>query len=179
MGAPLDIAFGRDGMWAVTDDTNHCVWIFDREDQLVRKFGHNGTGNSQFNNPCGIAFDANNHLYVAEYSNHRVQKFEISGKFMLSFGTRGLNNGQLNRPLGITVHNNKVYVTECWGGKQISVFQLDGQFSHIIRSGHLSNPHYIAVNTNDQLLVADCDHHSIFMFTLDDNYEGKALVEGD
>ena len=45
MGQPYGIAFGRDGMWAVTDDTKHCVWIFDREDQLVRKFGSLGTGN--------------------------------------------------------------------------------------------------------------------------------------
>ena len=45
MGQPYGIAFGRDGMWAVTDDTNHCVWIFDGEDQLVRKFGNFGTGN--------------------------------------------------------------------------------------------------------------------------------------
>ena len=25
MGEPYGIAFGRDGMWAVTDDPNHCV----------------------------------------------------------------------------------------------------------------------------------------------------------
>ena len=38
MGQPWGIAFSRDGMWVVTD-ANHCVWIFDREDQLVRKLG--------------------------------------------------------------------------------------------------------------------------------------------
>ena len=27
MGEPRGIAFGRDGMWAVTDGTNHCVDI--------------------------------------------------------------------------------------------------------------------------------------------------------
>ena len=178
MGAPWGIAFGRDGMWAITDDTNHCVWIFDREDQLVRKFGSNGAGNGQFNNPFGIGFDANNHLYVTDYNNHRVQKFEIGGKFMLSFGTPGSGNGKLKYPLGITVHNDKVYVTECFGGKHISVFQLDGQFSHIIGSGHLSNPHFIAVNTNDQLLVADFNHNCIFMFTLDGNYVDKFGTQG-
>ena len=97
---------------------------------------------------------------------------------MLSFGTRASNNGQLNRPLGITVHNDKVYVTESWSGKRVSVFQLDGQFSHIIGSGNSSNPHYIAVSTNDQLLVADCGYHCIFMFTLDGNYVGKFGTQG-
>ena len=35
IGEPRGIAFGRGGMWAVTDNFNHCVWIFDRQDQLV------------------------------------------------------------------------------------------------------------------------------------------------
>ena len=98
MGAPWGIAFGRDGMWAVTDGTNHCVWIFDRDDQLVRKFGSYGTGNGQFNAPYGIAFDANNHLYVAEYSNHRVQKFEVSGNSCFHSGP------ELQTMVNSTVH---------------------------------------------------------------------------
>ena len=106
MGTPYGIAFGRNGMWAVVDDTNHCVWIFDREDQLVNKFGTNGIGNGQFSRPYGIAFDANNHLYVTDYGSHRIQKFESSGKFMIQFGTCGSGNGQLNCPFGITVHND-------------------------------------------------------------------------
>ena len=82
MGRPWGIAFGRDGMWAVTDDTNHCVWIFDREDQPVRKFGSKGTDNGKFNRPLGVAFDSINHLYVTDYGNHRVQKFDITGTYI-------------------------------------------------------------------------------------------------
>ena len=179
MGALWGIAFGRDGMWAVTDDTNHCVWIFDREDQLVRKFGSKGTGNGQLDRPLGIAFDAHNHLYVAEYNNHRVQKFETNGKFLLSFHTLGFGNGQLNLPLGITVHNDKVYVTEHKSGNQcISVFLLDGQFSHVIESDYLKYPHHIAVTTSNQLLVAEYYYSSVFMFTLDGNYLGKFGAQG-
>ena len=167
MGTPWGIGFGRDGMWAVTDNTNHCVWIFDREDRVVRKFGSKGTDDGKFNHPLDVAFDANDHLYVTDHHNNRVQKFEINGKFMILFGTKGSGHGQLTYPLGITVHNDKVYVTECWGGRRISVFQLDGRFSHIVGSGQLSNPHHIAVSANDQLLVADYYHHCIYVFTLD------------
>ena len=177
MGSPWGIAFGRDGMWAVTDNSNHCVWIFDREDQLVRKFGSYGYGNGEFNSPLGVAFDANNHLYVTDHSNHRVQKFNINGAYLFQFGTQGSANGQLKHPLGIIVHNGKLYVVE-WSNHRISVFQLDGQFSHIIGSGHLSNPYYIAVSTNDQLLVANKGHHCISIFTLDGNYVGKFGTRG-
>ena len=177
MGTPWGIAFGRDGMWAVTDDSNHCVWIFDREDQLVRNFGSYGNGNGEFSRPSGVAFDANNHLYVTDHNNHRVQKFNINGADLFQFGTQGSGNGQLKNPLGIVVHNGKLYVAE-EGNNRISVFQLDGQFSHIIGSGHLSDPYYIAVSTNDQLIVANNGRHCISIFTLDGNYVSKFGTRG-
>ena len=176
MGTPYDIAFGRDGMYAVVDNSHNCVWIFDRQDQLVRKFGTYGTVNGKFSNPHGVAFDDDNHLYVTDNSNHRVQKFDINGTYLLKFGTRGTGNGQLGSPLGITIHNGKVYVAEN-GGNRISVFHCDGQFSHIIGSGHLHNPWYVAVS-NGQLLVADWGHKCISIFTLDGKYAGKYDTRG-
>ena len=176
MGKPHGIAFSRDGMYAVGDCAHHCVWIFDRQDQLVRKFGTNGTGNGQFNRPSGIAFDDNNHLYVTDCSNNRVQKFDINGTYLLKFGTYEAGNGQLNSPIGITVHNSKVYVVEN-SGDRISVFHCDGRFSHIIGSGCLLNPWHVAVS-NDQLLVADASHHCISIVTLDGNYVGKYGTQG-
>ena len=177
MGQPYGIAFGRDGMWAVTDESNHCVWIFDREDKLVRKFGSYGTGNGQFNRPLGVAFGANNHLYLTDTNNHRVQNFDITGTYLLQFGSQGSGNGQFVFPVGIRVHNGKLYVADN-SNHRISVFQLDGQFSHIIGSGHLKYPWYIAVNSNDQLLVANFSHNCISIFTLDGNYVGKFGTQG-
>ena len=178
MGKPLGIAFGRDGMYAVGDYSHHCVWIFDRQDQLVKKFGTYGADNGQFQCPYGVAFDDNNHLYVADHSNHRVQKFDINGTYLLKFGTHGTGNGQLNYPLGITIHSGKVYVVE-HSGYRISVFHCDGQFSHIVGSGYLRNPWYVAVS-NDQLLVANpgVGYNCISMFTLDGNYVGKYDARG-
>ena len=172
MGTLWGIAFGRDGVWAVTDDSNHCVWILDREDQLVKKFGSNGTGNGEFNRPLGVAFDNNNHLYVTDHCNHRVQNFDITGTYLFQFGSQGSGNGQLKNPLGISVHDGKLYVAE-WGNNRISVIQLDGQFSHIIGLGHVSNPLYITIDSNDQLLVVNVDDHCISIFTLDGNYVEK------
>ena len=177
MGKPWGIAFGIDGMWAVTDVVNHCVWIFDREDQLVRKFGSNGKGSGEFSNPAGVAFDANSHLYVTDYNNHRVQVFDITSTYLRQFGSHGSCNGQLKYPIGITVHDGKAYVDDN-ENHRITVFQLDGQFSHTFGSGHMSFPWYIAVSSNDQLLVADFGHDHISIFTLDGNYVGKFGTQG-
>ena len=177
MGEPYGIAFARDGMWAVTDDSNQCVWIFDGEDKVVRKFGSRGTGNGEFCNPRGIVFHANSHLYVTDYGNHRVQKFDINGTYLFQFGTNGTANGRLWCPVGIVLHNDKLYVAE-WGNHCISVFQLDGQLSNIIGSGQLRHPWYIAVSTNDQLLVSNCSHDCISIFTVDGNYVRKIDIQG-
>ena len=174
MGYPWAIAFSRDGVWAVTDDSYHCVYIFDGQDQLVRKFGSNGKVTGRFSNPYGLAFDANNNLYVSEYSSNRVQKFNINGEYLLQFGYQGSGNGQLNTPSGITVHNERLYIAE-YSNSRISVFQLDGQFCCIIGSGQLSNPYDVTVSYsgNGHLLVADYSNNSIVSFTLDGTYVGR------
>ena len=131
MGKPRSIAFSKDGMWVVSDKSNHCVYIFNSQDQMVAKFGTKGNGKCQFNLPIGVAFNDDNHLYVVDSDNHRVQKFDISGEYMLQFGNRGSKNGQLDHPLGITVQNKKVYVAD-QSNHRISVFQSDGNFCQTI-----------------------------------------------
>ena len=177
MGAPWGIACGRDGMWAVTDESNHSVQIYDKENQLLRKFGRHGYCCGEFDRPVGIVFDADHHLFVTDIENHRVQKFEINGAYILQFGTQGSGNGQLNHPLGIAFHNGKLYVTE-WSNHRISVFQSDGRFYHIIGRGLLYNPRYVVVSANDQLLVANKGDHCISIFTLDGSYVGKFGTQG-
>ena len=172
LGEPWGIAFGKDGMWAVADHSNHCVYIFDSQDQVVRKIGSEGKGNGEFNSPAGLAFDDDNNLYVVCRYNHRVQKFIINGQFLLQFGNEGKGNGQLNYPLGITVHNKRVYVAD-QSNHRISVFQCDGNFSKTIgQSGELNYPFDVAV-TNNELLVANFSGHCISIFTLDGNYISK------
>ena len=172
MGYPWAIAFGKDSVWAVTDDSYHCVYIFDGQDQLVRKFGSSGCRIGQFSCPRGVAFDANNDLYVSEYSNHRVQKFTINGEYLLQIGYRGSGNGQLSIPTGITVHNDRLYIAE-YSNSRISVFQLNGQFCSIIGSGQLSNPYDVTISGHGHLLVANYNNNRITSFTLDGTYVGR------
>ena len=171
MGQPWGVAFGNNGMWAVTDCTNHCVYIFDGEDQLIRKFGSYGSGNGQFNCPEGVAFD-NDYLFVADSWNDRVQMFTIDGEYLLQLRDKESEGGELKYPIGLVVCNQKLYVAEC-NNHLISVFQTDGVFLHTIGSGQLGSPHDVAVNGNNQLLVVDCHHHCIYTFTLDGDYVGK------
>ena len=128
------------------------MYIFDIEDQLIRKFGSHGSGNGQFDCPEGVAFDNDNHLYVADCYNHRVQKLTIYGEYLSQFGSEGSRNGKLKYPTGLTVHNGKVYVSDS-NHNCISVFQTGGKFLHTIGSGQLGRPYDIAVNGINQLYL--------------------------
>ena len=172
MGKPWGVAFGRNGLWAVADSTNHCVYIFDYKDQLVRKFGSKGRNNGLFNDPRGVAFDSNNHLYVVESGNHRVQKFNTNGDYLLQFGSKGASDGQLSSPYGITVHNDKVYIAD-HDNKHISVFQTDGKFCISFGSDQFSRPTDVAVSADNHLLIADRVNNCIYTFTLDGHYVRK------
>ena len=177
VGEPWDVAFGRNGLWAVADCSNHCVYIFDDRDELVRKFGSNGSNNGQFSFPSGVAFDSHNHLYVVDNDNDRVQKFDTNGNYLLQFGSRGASDGQLNYPCGVTVHNDKVYIAD-YGNKRISVFQTNGKFCISFGSDQLGGPTDVTVSANNHLLVADSSNSCIYTYTLDGHYVGKFGTPG-
>ena len=176
MGYPWGVAFGRNGLWAVADNSNHCVYIFDDRDHLVRKFGSNGSNNGQFSYPRGVAFDSHNHLYVVD-NNYRVQKFDTNGNYLLQFGSEGASGGQLNNPHGVTVHNDKVYIADN-SNKRISVFQTNGKFCISFGSDQLGGPHDVTVSANNHLLVADSSNSCIYTYTLDGHCIGKFSTPG-
>ena len=174
MGNPWGVAFCRNGLWAVADSSNHCVYIFDDKDKLVRKFGSN---NGQFSYPRGVVFDSHNHLYVVDCGNHRVQKFDTNGNYLLQFGSQGASDGQLKNPYGVTVHNDKVYIAD-YSNKRISVFQTNGKFCISFGSDQLGSPIDVTVSANNHLLVADNSNSCIYTYTLDGHYVGKFGTRG-
>ena len=177
MGAPWGVAFGRNGLWAVADGSNHCVYVFDDKDQLVRKFGSNGSNNGQFSSPLGVAFDSHNHLYVVDNGNHRVQKFDTTGNYLLQFGSKGAIDGQLDNPYSVTVLCDKAYVAD-YNNRRISVFQINGKFCITFGSDQLGGPKDLAVSADNHLLVADYKNSYIYTFTLDGHYIGKFSTPG-
>ena len=172
LGRPWGVAFGKDGMWAITDYSTSFVYIYDSKDELVKMIGSPGMKNDQFECPFGIAFDDNNDLYIVDGGNSRIQKFDLHGTYLFQFGAEKLRNAR-----DITLHNNRVYVTDK-ADRCISVFITDGQFCYTIKSQHLRTPCGIIVGVNNQLYVADCDNHCIHSFTLDGNYISKFGTKG-
>ena len=177
MGGPWGVAFSGNGLWAVADYSNHCVYIFDDKDQLVWKFGSNGSNNGQFSCPRGVAFDSHNHLYVVDNGNHRVQKLNTNANYLLQFGSYGSSAGQLSSPHGIAIHKDKAYIAD-YSNKRVSVFHTNGQFYNTFGSDVLGYARDVAVSADKYLVVAGYDPDCICTFTLDGHYIGKFGTKG-
>lgn len=121
----------------VTDSTN--VWVVDRGNNRVQKFGLTGTYVSQFDgSSSGIAFNAptgiaigptSTHLYVLDPGNGRVVKFlksDHSWVATFAFGI-GVADGQISSTAeGITVTSDgRIWIADT-GNHRIEVFTSAG-----------------------------------------------------
>ncbi|XP_065907050.1 RING finger protein nhl-1-like [Dysidea avara] len=167
IGEPWGIAFSTNGMWALADCSNHCVYLFDAQDNLFNKFGKKGEGHGEFQHPEGLAFDKYNYLYVVDNCNSRVQKFAGDGTYILCFGDKVLDH-----PNGIMIFDELVYVADT-GNSRIAVFNIGGQNCTTFGTEHLCKPFDVAVNTTKrELLVPDYEQRCIYRFTIDGHYVG-------
>ena len=114
-------------------------------------WGKFGTGDGEFNLPCGIAVDSNNNIYVSDTANHRIQKFDINGDFIRKWGVFGTGDGQFNKPKGIaTFSGNSLLVVDTYNNR-IQEFSRDGNFITKFGSGgnqpgQFNRPIDVAIN---------------------------------
>jgi DNA-binding beta-propeller fold protein YncE len=52
------------------------VEVFDREGQLLFRFGHSGMQPGEFMTPIAVSTDSKDRLYVVDSGNHRIQVFQ-------------------------------------------------------------------------------------------------------
>ncbi len=98
----------------------------DSSGAFLLTFGSHGSGDGQFDSPCGVYADSSGTIYVADTMNDRVQKFSSTGAFLLKFGATGTGSGQFIGPLAITGdYRGNVYVTDRHG---IQKFDHSGNF---------------------------------------------------
>ena len=107
----------------VSDETGHCIKVFNREGHFQYKFGKKGEGDGEFNFPRFLSLTQSNHLLVCERDNHRIQVFELDGKFVGKFGTKGSNLGEFNYPFSVAVLSNDQIVVSDRNNNRIQIFE--------------------------------------------------------
>ena len=164
---------------------------------FVDKWGTYGSGDGQFNFPNAIIADSSGYLYVSDHKNHRVQKFDTDGNFIDKWGQYGNGDGEFNLSVGIVIDSlGFVYVGDRYNHR-IQKFDTDGNFigwwggcddaSHS-GSGHWHNPGSghnpqegsgngqfihptgVAIDSSDNIYIADSGNHRIQKFTSTGGY---------
>jgi len=151
---------------------NNSGWALDEEfggDGIV---GEAGTGDGQFDQPCGIAIDWSGFVYVTDRNNDRVQVFNSSGAFVRKFGQSGNGDGQLDGPRGLyLLGSSRLFITE-HDNHRAQILSPFGYFFGKVGglgsgAGQFITPGDVCYDLNyDQMIVADTGNNRLQIFQL-------------
>ena len=122
------IAVNKKGETAVTDTDGHCVYVFDKDGNCVRKTGSNGEKAGQFQFPRGVSYLNDNEILVADEDNHRIQQINIqTGTVVERFGKCGAGKGEFKEPYDVCLDDEgRIVVTE-FGNNRIQLMSKEGE----------------------------------------------------
>jgi DNA-binding beta-propeller fold protein YncE len=150
---------------------------------FVRKWGNEGTGNGQFQDPYGLSVSIDGSVYIAAWGNDRIQKYSSAGVFISKWGNEGTGDGQFDNPFGVTVASDgSVYVADR-SNDRIQKFTAEGVFvtkwgTEGGGDGQFDAPYGVAVASDGSVYVADTANHRIQKFTSEGVFISKWGDEG-
>ena len=161
------IAVNTNGTIVLTDNYGHCVYVFDKYGNCLRKSRGEGNNTGQFQYPDGISFLNDNEVLIADFGNCRIQRLNIqTGTVVKSFGKLGKGKGELNNPVDVTVNDEGSIVVTERDNNRIQVMSKEGE--SIFTFGD-KGPEKLCKPTccipyKNMFLVSDRDNHCIKAF---------------
>lgn len=152
--------------------------------------GTAGSSYNQLHTPCDCAYDSSSEkLYIADTMNHRIVQYAnnaSSGTVVAGDNGSGNNNTQLNAPKGIYFDSllNSLYIVNTgshnivrWILNATSWTLVAGSINGISgsTSAELFNPLSVALDSMNNVYVADRDNHRI-QFYLTGETNGTTIV---
>ena len=162
--SPSGIAVNSKGLIAVADCDGHCILLFDKGGNYLRKFGCKGTNIGQLNIPSGITFINDSQILVAEQSNHRIQQFNVhTGEGVKVFGKEGKGVGEFQYPVDVCLDGQERVVVADINKPEIQVFTKEGKPVLSFGLGTLKCPIGCAFQEN-KFIVSDARNHCLKIF---------------
>ncbi len=179
---------------AVADTANNRIQLYDHDNKFVYSFGSFGNGDGQLSGPqAGVFIFPSVALLVSDGGNHRLQWFDMAGGngiFLKEVGSEGSGDGQFSFPSDIVVDSTWNFYVADTGNHRIQKFAaktedlsvradfLTKWGSNGSGDGQFSFPSGLAVDSKDNIYVADTGNHRIQKFDVSGNFLTKWGSEG-
>lgn len=169
--------YGNDNIY-VADKNNARIQKFSSAGTFITKWGRQGNGDGEFNNPHGVAVNKYGAVYVTALYNDNVQKFNSNGSFILKWGGSGSGSSQFNSPRGIAVGQfDRTCVSE-QGNYRLQVFSTSGVFVTMWGSqgsgdGQFDAPFGVAVDNLWNVYVVEAGNNRVQKFTESGSFVSK------
>jgi len=122
------IAANMEGNIVVTDQLEHCVYVFNKEGNCIRKIGSKGQNPEQFYWPNGVSFLNENEILIADYGNNRIQHLNIkTGTVVKTFGKHGTGKGEFRNPTDVCLDDEGRLVVAEYVSNRIQVISKEGE----------------------------------------------------
>lgn len=151
---PTDVGFSASGDIFVCDGYgNSRVMKFSKDGRFLKSWGRKGTAPGQFDLPHAIVVDKTGKVYVGDRENRRIQIFDSEGNFLRQWS-------HLGSPWGLyIIPEPAIYMTDGYAGRLVKL-DVEGNVLGTLGSpgklrGHFSFPHHLAVDSNENIYVAE------------------------
>lgn len=152
---PADVAFGANGDIYVADGYgNHRVVRLDKDGNLIKAWGKQGSENGNFDNPHNIVIDQEGLVYIADRNNSRIQVFSREGEFKEAWTNLG-------KPWGLAISKEShIYMTDGDGEKMLKLDRKGNILGEYkagpgTQTGQFRAAHGIAVGLKGELYVTE------------------------
>ena len=175
------IAVNTEGQLVVTDNSGHCVYVFDKNGDCLRKTGGKGSNTGEFQYPNGISFLNDNEVLIADSGNYRLQRLNIqTGTVVKSYGKKGRKKGEFSWPIDVTVDDEERIVVTERDNNRIQVMSKEGE--SIFTFGDKGPEKLLwptcCIPYQNRFLVSDTGNHCIKAFDQSGTFLYKFGKEG-
>lgn len=168
-------------MPGVAIDKDENIWCSTRTRPAIQVYSPSGnlmkSWETESNSTAHqIKIDTNGNIWLADIGLHLVRKFTPDGKELMHIGTPGeAGKGKihLNKSTDMAITSNgEIFISDGYGNARIVHCDKDGKF---IKSwatlgntdDRFSIPHAIAIDSRDNIYVADCNNVRVQVYNTD------------
>lgn len=121
----ISMAVGANGNLYLLSEGMGRVYVYDRDEKFLYKFGQKGGESGKLARPRGLAVDdRGERVYVVDYQRHAVSAFSLKGEFLFEFGGMGQARGWLNYPSDVCVDGfGRILVADTFNHR-VQIFEL-------------------------------------------------------